>query len=183
MIAEQFVGPVEIAVLEQLTDAGRRDRPRPLFHEFQRFDHKSVAFRCVAQKFRRAAPLTAKMEVLANDHPRHVERVDQEALHKVLGLDLRELAVERHHHNPVEPQRLGQLRLGVGFSEPEHHRFGRQHITRVRFEGQDDRRHAALGGAGLQGREDMLVTPVHTVEIADGHGAALERCWHVVEAG
>ncbi len=45
----------------------------------------------------------------------------------------------------------------------------------MRLEGEDQRRHASGGGAGLQRAEDVLVTAVAAVEIADGDHGALER--------
>ena len=83
---------------------------------------------------------------------------------------------ERHHHDAVEPERLGDLGLLVSIGQTEHERGRREHVAWVRLEGEHQRRHAERGGTGLQRPKHVLMTAVAAVEIADrDHGAAQRR--------
>ena len=147
------------------------------------FHLEAVPHSRVAQERGRPLALVAEMEIRAHRHPPHRQRLDEEAGHEVFCLDLRELARERHHHDAIEPQRLGKPRLLVGIGQAEHEGLGREHVARMRLEGQHDRRHAQVAGARLQRREHALVPAMAAVEIADGDHGPLEGTGHLVEAG
>ena len=98
------------------------------------------------KKVRGPAAVAAELEIGADDDAAHGERLDQETPHKILRLDLAEQAIERHDHEPVEPERLGEARLGLGIGQPKHEGIWREDVARMRLERQDDRRRALRPG-------------------------------------
>ena len=181
MIAEQAVGGRNVARRQRRPDARGRDVVVALIEQVEHLDAEAVCRPGRAQKIRRSLPLKAKMEIGAYGHAPDLQRLDEEARDEIVCGDLGKILVERHDDDAVEPERLGDAGLRLARSEPEHERRRGEHVAGVRLEGEHDGRCTHRIGAGLQRREDMLMSAVQAIEIADGDHGALDGSRGIVE--
>ncbi len=134
-----------------------------------------------AQEIRGATAVVAEMEIGADGNARNAQRLDQEARDEILGLHHAEVAAERHQHDAVEAERGAEAGFRVGRGQAEHERGRREHVARMRLEGQHHGRHVARLGLRLEPRQNGLVAAMHAVEGPDRHHGALEGRRHIVE--
>ena len=140
---------------------------------------KPCASPAASQEIRRAAALVAEMEIGADDDAGDAQRLDQEAGDEVLGLDLREVAVERHHDDAVEPERLGEPRLGVGGVRRNMNGAGAKTSRGCGSKVSTIAGTPRAAARAFSAVEDVLVAAMEAVEIADGDHGAVERGGHV----
>ncbi len=97
----------------------------------------------------------------------HAETRGQVLLDEALGRDIRQLHGERQDQQELDSGRLDQGQFLLPGGEHEGRALGRQHLERVRVEG-DQQAAAARGAAALEdGRHDGPVAAVQAVEVSD----------------
>ncbi len=101
----------------------------------------------------------AEAEVLPHADVRRPQRADQHLVDERLGALVGPAAVERHHDELLDAERLDQLRLAIQGGQQPRRVVGQDDGTRVRIEGQ----HGVVAG------DHLAVPEVDAVEGADGH--------------
>ena len=114
------------------------------------------------------APAAAsEPEVLAHQHARRVQPVDEIARDEVFRGHRRELLVEPQHEGRVEPRRREQVDLLIDADHELGAVLGRDGRERIPIERHGDRARVARGGVDQQVIDDRAVPGVHAVELSD----------------
>ena len=121
------------------------------------------------------APAT-EMEIMADDDSRDSQFFDKKRAHERLSRECGEPLVEASNEHGVEVLSLEKNKLDWFRREAEERLVWLEEGARVWLEG-EGRSRATDAPAAIAGRRDQrLVTPVHTIEIADRYDGSAERC-------
>ena len=106
----------------------------------------------------------SESEVLPHHDPRRVQRPD-DGVDKLRWAPTRDLSGEMDHDDVVDACIAEQLLAPLQGGEQQRHLIGPDHRHRVRPEGHRDQRGTGLGSLGNP--EQLRVSPMHSVKVAD----------------
>ena len=172
-VSEQFVGIAELTCDEQVADAAGGDHAVALIERgdfdeadvglfTERFEQRCVAFAVVAE-----------VEIGAFDDAAGVETSEQDFGEEFAGRHLQQVRSDGQDADSVDTG--GGEEPGAFLDAGEHWwgGGGAQERQWVGVEGGSDGGGIEFGGQFPQGIQNLLVAPVHSVEVSQGEAAAL----------
>jgi hypothetical protein len=102
------------------------------------------------------------------------ERIMEEAPSELFRKERREGGVERLHHGHLDARGSHELELARRCADERRGVGGCQHLGGVRLEGEDHRLASALACDLPLDREDVRVSQVDAIEVADCHHRVAE---------
>ena len=126
-------------------------------------------------------PTMSEVEVRTDDHELGVQAADEDLAHEVLGRFHRARLIEVDDERVADAGAFEQFELLFEVGEQTRGRLRPHDAGRVTVEGDDRRLITALYGEPLHCRNDLAMTPVHTVIRADGDDRALLGTGALVE--
>src|SRR5581483_11753398 len=160
---------------QKLPDAGARDPFAAHLDEGHDLEMKSLLASEFAQNLCISRLPVAEAEVRPNVHRGDPQGLHKNLSHKFQRGKMGEFAREGQDEQEVNPLPFDQLNLAVKRGEQFRRILGRKEFYRVRFEGYG-RRHSTQRPRRLNySLEQLLVSKVHPVEVANGQATLLKR--------
>src|SRR5712671_1582645 len=130
---------------------------------------------------RRAAPLVAEDEIVADDGVAHAEIADEHGLDEILCALRGEGEVEMQREQQIDAERLEVPRLGAERRQAKGRVVRPENTAGMRLEGEDRVGHGGSTGDSAGLADHRLMAEMDAVEIADGDNRpALGGCYRVV---
>ena len=166
-MAEQRGRLVHAPLRHQTPDTGAADDKFLVADRIDLFGAKAIPLSQHPQRREVPAALVSEEEIGADPDFRHVQPFDQHRAHERVRIPARQLAGEANHGDAVDP-RLAERGNPLIFCHQERRRLvGAYHLRRMRIERHRHGDAAMLDGAALHALDDLEVSAVQAVEVAE----------------
>ncbi|GAA1248653.1 hypothetical protein GCM10009676_38740 [Prauserella halophila] len=143
---------------------------------------ESVAVAEVAERLDVAGASVTEGEIGTDDDGRGVQYVDQYVLHELLGTHPGQLMSEGQDAHAVDAELSDEPRSSVDSAQRRGVAWQAEYLSRVRIEGDHDRRQAGLAGSAKRVLDQPRVPAVYTVEDSEGDGASWPVGGHLADS-
>ena len=167
VMAEQRAGLVHATFAHQPANTGAADHEILVADRIDLLGAKAITCTQASQHRESAGSIVAEEKVGANPDFGHVQPLHQYRANERLRVPLRKLWREpdnRHAVHPAARQRVELLLIG---HQQRGRLIGPNDLRRVRIEGHRDGRRAALFGSPTHSLDDLQMTAMHPIEIAE----------------